>query len=50
MMGNAIGWTGFDEVTATSPEVGANTYVYAAFNPDIIGEFDHFSLERKINH
>lgn len=37
MMGNAIGWMGFDGITASSAEVGANTYVYAAFDPEVTG-------------
>ncbi|KAH8647647.1 retinol dehydrogenase 13 [Xylariales sp. PMI_506] len=35
LMGNAIGWGGFEGVTAVPPEVGANTYAFAAFDPDI---------------
>jgi hypothetical protein len=39
-MGNAIGfakdWSG---VAAVSPEVGANTHAYAAFDPDVTSKF-----------
>ncbi|XXG99262.1 hypothetical protein Hte_005599 [Hypoxylon texense] len=35
LMGNAIGWTGFGGVIAVTPDVGSNTHVYAAFDPEI---------------
>ncbi|KAI1142096.1 NAD(P)-binding protein [Hypoxylon sp. FL0543] len=35
IMGNAVGWTGFGGIIPCTPEVGANVYVYAAFDPDV---------------
>ncbi|RDW57276.1 hypothetical protein BP5796_12726 [Coleophoma crateriformis] len=35
IMGNAIGWLGFENMIAQPPEVGANTYVFAAFDPEV---------------
>ncbi|KAI1377505.1 NAD(P)-binding protein [Hypoxylon crocopeplum] len=35
LMGNAIGWAGFDGIVACTPEVGANTHMYAAFDPGV---------------
>ncbi|RDW63421.1 putative retinol dehydrogenase 13 protein [Coleophoma cylindrospora] len=35
IMGNAFGWLGLDISMVKPPEVGANTYVYAAFDPEV---------------
>ncbi|XDG09082.1 hypothetical protein ABKA04_008697 [Annulohypoxylon sp. FPYF3050] len=35
VMGNGVGWTGFGDVLPSTPEVGANVYVYGAFDPDV---------------
>ncbi|OTA99293.1 hypothetical protein M426DRAFT_16588 [Hypoxylon sp. CI-4A] len=34
-LGNAVGFEGFSGVTTCTSEVGANTYVYAAFDPEV---------------
>jgi hypothetical protein len=37
-MGNAVGFMSFvDTIVAHPAEVGANTHVYAAFDPEISG-------------
>ncbi|KAI2620019.1 NAD(P)-binding protein [Hypoxylon sp. NC1633] len=35
LMGNAIGWAGFGGFITNTPEVGANTHVFAAFDPEV---------------
>ncbi|KAI1209552.1 NAD(P)-binding protein [Annulohypoxylon truncatum] len=35
VMGNGIGWAGFGAVLPCTPEVGANVYVYGAFDPEV---------------
>jgi hypothetical protein len=38
IMGNAIGWADFGTLMPDTPEVGANTHVYAAFDPEVVGK------------
>jgi hypothetical protein len=39
LLGNKIGWGGFSHYRAQTPEQGASTHVYAAFDPDVTGEY-----------
>ncbi|KAI2468614.1 NAD(P)-binding protein [Annulohypoxylon bovei var. microspora] len=48
VMGNGIGWTGFDDVLPCSPEVGANVYVYGAFDPDVAAHNGAFLLSCRL--
>lgn len=48
LIGNGVGWLDFKTFRAVQPEVGANTYVYTTFNPDVVGEYQPVCLTEYI--
>ncbi|KAH9886587.1 retinol dehydrogenase 13 [Xylariomycetidae sp. FL2044] len=48
LMGNAIGWADFGTLAPSMPDVGANTHVYAAFDPEVTAHNGAYLLSCRV--